>query len=192
MEMVEVIDDGRIVRVSEEYAKREGLPVIRRAGLEEKEAIKKFSEEELIKRKEFAGRGVFSNSSGRGRSILQFEEYRRPLKRDGSDVTTDLIDNFHWEILKKRKEKGITRKQFASDLNVSEEEVKMIENGRLPRNDFVLISKIQSYFGINLRKDGKDFVKPAREMVEKKKENTNEEGEKESEDIEIVNDEDDL
>lgn len=164
MEMVEAIDDGRIVRVSEDYAKREGLPILRRSNVEkvEKKAV---SEGDLVKRREFSGRGIFeSNKSNRG--LLAFDEYRRPLKKSESDVSNELIDNFHWEILKKRKEKEISRKQFASDLGVNEEEVKMVENGRLPRNDFVLINKIQSYLGINLRKDGQDFSRPAREKVE--------------------------
>lgn len=165
MEMVEAIDDGRIVRVSEEYAKREGLPILRRSNIESKEK-KIVSEGDLVKRKEFSGRGIFDSNRSSNKGILAFEEYRRPLKRSESDVTNELKDNFHWDILKKRKEKGISRKQFAVDLGVSEEEVKIVENGRLPRNDFVLINKIQSYLGINLRKDGVDFMKPAREKVE--------------------------
>ncbi len=164
MEMVEAIDDGRIVRVSEEYAKRERLPILRRSNVESKEK-KIVSEGDLVKRREFSGRGIF-DSGRRDKGILAFEEYRRPLKRNESDVSNELIDNFHWEILKRRKEKEISRKQFASDLSVSEDEIKIVENGRLPKNDFVLINKIQSYLGINLRKDGQDFIKPVREKVE--------------------------
>lgn len=164
MEIVEAIEDGKIVTVSEDYAKREGLPILRRSNIEGKEK-KQVSESELIKRKEFAGRGVFEDHRAK-KGILSFEEYRRPLRRSESDVTNELIDNFHWEILKKRKEKEISRKQFAQDLGVGEEEIRIVENGRLPRNDFVLINKIQSYLGINLRKDGKDFGKSVRDKVE--------------------------
>jgi DNA-binding transcriptional regulator YiaG len=164
MEMVEAIDNGRIVRVSEEYAKMEGLPILRRSNVENNEK-KPVSEGDLVKRREFSGRGIFESSKNT-RGLLAFEEYRRPLKRSESDVSNELVDNFHWEILKRRKEKEISRKQFASDLHVSEDEVKMVENGRLPRNDFVLINKIQSYLGINLRKDGQDFSRPVREKVE--------------------------
>ncbi len=165
MEMVEAIDDGKIVRVSEEYAKREGLPILRRSNVENKET-RAVNETDLVKRREFSGRGIFDSSRVHNKGILAFEEYRRPLKRSESDVSNELIDNFHWEILKRRKEKEINRKQFAVDLGVSEEEVKIVENGRLPRNDFVLINKIQSYLGINLRKDGRDFIRPAREKVD--------------------------
>ena len=36
--------------------------------------------------------------------------------------------------------------------------MKLIENGVYPDKDFVLINKIQNYYGINLRKDKKDDI----------------------------------
>ena len=70
-------------------------------------------------------------------------------------VIEDLKDNFHWDIARRRRSKGVTRKDLAEAIGCSEEEVKTIELGELPRDDFVLINKIEDYLGINLRKEKK-------------------------------------
>lgn len=77
--------------------------------------------------------------------------YRLDYKKN--NVVKELIDNFHWEILKYRREKNLSRKQLANALRVPEEELKMVERGELPRDDFILISKIESHIGVNLRKN---------------------------------------
>lgn len=166
--MVDAIDDGRIVRISEERARREGLPIIRRYGDEEKAVHYKKDYSQLSSDKSISMSRTKRTSAGSG--ILSFEEYRRPLRTSANDVINELVSNFHWIIQKTRREKGLTRKQFALALSVPEQDVKLIENGRLPKNDFVLVNKIQDYLGINLRKDGKDFSKTAREMIEESSE----------------------
>lgn len=144
--MVDAIDDGKIVRVSEEYARREGLPVIRR-----------FSEE-----KKSAGRESTAKSA---KGLLRFEEFRKPLKDKG--LVSELANNFHWILQKKRKDRGMTRKQVAASLNITENELKMAECGVLPREDFVITSKLEEYYKINLRKQGQPAsVSLAKELSE--------------------------
>ncbi len=46
----------------------------------------------------------------------------------------------------------MTRAKLAQMIQSTEENVKMIELGELPADDFVLISRIEQAFGINLRK----------------------------------------
>ena len=66
----------------------------------------------------------------------------------------DLIDNFHWTIQRIKRARRITREQFAKAIGESEATVRMIEQGFLPEDNYKIISKIESYFGINLRKPG--------------------------------------
>ncbi|MDP3881398.1 MAG: hypothetical protein Q8Q31_00785 [Nanoarchaeota archaeon] len=138
-QIVEAIDDGRIVRVPEKYALREGLPILRRKelsflGTPEKQAVMK-------------------DINNKERSQLdRMDALRRPL-RVKNNVIASLSDNFHWHISSKRREFGWSRKQLAERINASEAEVKMIENGFLPKDDFILINKIEQVFGINLRKE---------------------------------------
>jgi len=137
---VEAIKDGEIVKVSESIAREEDLFVLRRI-------IKldtQISPEKLARRME----------AGNVKSYSKLEEWksaRGNLKKN--NVIKDLVSNFHWEVSRARKLKRMNRKQLAGKLGVSEEEIKIVELGELPRDDFVLISKIEGALGINLRKD---------------------------------------
>ncbi len=140
---VDAIYEGKIVRVPENIAKREGLVILKRqsAQTQLQETKPKDSRRKL-------------------KEELAVLDLRRPLKLGENSVIKDLIDNFHWAISKARRERGITRKQLADAINESELSVKLIENGALPHEDFVLVSKIENYFNINLRKDAKNLTIP--------------------------------
>ena len=47
-----------------------------------------------------------------------------------------------------------------------------MENGVLPREDFVIVNKLQNFFNFNLRKDKKDFAQSPRSLINPKQENT--------------------
>jgi ribosome-binding protein aMBF1 (putative translation factor) len=138
--VVEAIDGGRIVQVPERYALREGLPILRRKELsflgspEKQAAMKEMNKKER-------------------RGADRMDSLRRPLKIKDNILAT-LIDNFHWQIVSKRREVNWSRKQFAEKVGVSENDIKTIENGILPKEDYILINKIEQVFGINLRKEG--------------------------------------
>jgi ribosome-binding protein aMBF1 (putative translation factor) len=72
-------------------------------------------------------------------------------------LLSELADNFHWTLLERRKVKNLTRKQVAQTLGVPEVEIKMVENGVLPSKDFVLIGKLEKFYGVNLRKSGINY-----------------------------------
>ena len=143
--LVEAIEDGKIVKVTEDYARKEGLLVIKRPELKPK----------------FEKSNKMDPRSG----MLRFELYRRPLRKVQNNVLASLLENFHWVITQKRKQRGLTRKQFAQVLGETEETIKFLENGILPADDYILINKVQSYLGVNLRKDGIDFDKPVRQLI---------------------------
>ncbi|MEK6927696.1 MAG: helix-turn-helix transcriptional regulator [Nanoarchaeota archaeon] len=145
--MVEALEEGKIVRVSESYARREGLLVLRKEHQINPNVTKPETQGGFVTRNERKG-------------LLRFEEFRRPLK-GANNVTNELVQNFQWVINQRRRERNITRKQLAAGAGISEYELKMIETGILLNDDFVLISKIEKFLGISLRKDGKDYNKSA-------------------------------
>ena len=65
----------------------------------------------------------------------------------------DLLDNFHWILMRARRSKHITQKQLAEAIGEPEVAIKKAEEGALPENNY-LLNKIQSYLKINLFKDG--------------------------------------
>ena len=156
-EYVEAIEEGKIVRVLESYAKREGLPILRKSSVQE------VQEKSANQSQEFSSKVKEENKRS-------FSEYlQNPKNWKKSQVTSELIENFHWQIRAERKKKNLTRRQLAKLLNEKEENIKLIEAGIFPANDFILVNKIQEKLGINLRKDKKDFTKGVSEMMSKAK-----------------------
>ena len=176
---VEAIEEGKIVKVSASYAKKEGLPILRKSKLAElQEGVKK-SAPSYFKTKEY----------GRTDLGMVADNFRKPEWKE-KQVLSELIENFHWAIRFTRKRKGLTRKQLAKLINEREEDLRLIENGFLPAGDFVLVNKIQNALGINLRKDKKDFNKSAYEMMKGfKGDSTHSKEELSGSDIEILGDE---
>ena len=89
-----------------------------------------------------------------GREMTLRELVDRNMKERLAKQPSDLVDNFHWDIQRIRRARKITREQFARGISEPESTVRMIEQGILPNNDYKIINKIESYFGINLRKPG--------------------------------------
>ena len=140
---VDAIEEGQIVKVTEQYARYEGLPIIRRYIPEKKEI--KYKEE----------------------PAFSLNEWRKPAKKQQSQVMSELADNFKWLAVQKRRMLNLTRKQVANEIGESVNAIKLIENGMLPREDFVIINKLQKFLGVNLRKDKKDFEQSPRSLIDK-------------------------
>jgi ribosome-binding protein aMBF1 (putative translation factor) len=148
MRFVEAIEEGRIVKVPEDYAKREGLPVLRVEEVSIQERIKNVSKEKYDEK------------------IYGVDEFRKPLGWKENRIVKDLVENFQWEISSARRKKNLSRKQLADMIKESESLVKLLENGILPSDDFVVVNKVQDALGINLRKDKQDFSQPLRKLVD--------------------------
>lgn len=86
-------------------------------------------------------------------------ESKEPLKEKPK---LDLIDNFHWIILRARRKKHLTQEQLASGIQESEAAIKMIETGQLPEDDYRLVNKIETFLGIRIRENEDGYV-PAME-----------------------------
>lgn len=70
---------------------------------------------------------------------------------------SDLIPNFHWAIQRIRRNRKITREEFAKAIGESDATVKMIEQGYFPDSSYRIVSKIENYLGISLRRSASPF-----------------------------------
>lgn len=151
---VEVIYEGKIMRVPETFAKEEGLPVIKKARIYEvKERVAEISER---KAKEIE----LENK----KKIL--DNFKKPSDWKANQVAIELKENFNWLVSRARKNQGLTRKQLSTMISEPESHIKALEYGTIPTKDFILINKIQTALNINLRKDGKSFSDPLRAPIE--------------------------
>jgi ribosome-binding protein aMBF1 (putative translation factor) len=150
---VEAIEEGRIVKVSEDYARREGLVILKKP--------------EIPMDNKGTMPSYYGPSARREKDRPFIEQMPRKPDWREQQVISELLDNFHWAIRAQRRRLGITRKQLARQINEPDEHLQVLETGRLPTRDFILINKIQKALGVNLRKDGKQFDLTANEMMEK-------------------------
>ena len=65
----------------------------------------------------------------------------------------DLVDNFHWVLMRARRAKKITQTQMAKEISESEAAIKMAEKGILPEDDYRLVNKLESFLGVKIVKD---------------------------------------
>lgn len=145
--LADVVAEGEIVKMCQECSSRENVLVLRKPLLMGKKGEMKAIEKKI----EIPAKRVF-----------------RSLNYERNNVANELIPNFQWEVAKARRHLNLTRKKVAQAIGESEENIKLIENGELPRDDFVFINKLQKYLGINLRKDKIDVDSSPRAAVETK------------------------
>jgi len=160
--LFEVISDEGIIKVCQRCLFHEGTPVIQKPTESQFKSVLK--KESVYKR--------LSNAAG-----LDPEQHRMNLQRiqmentnkkhdttlrdlvdrkfDGFVKTPvkkrdDLINNFHWIIMRARRAKKLTVPQLAKEMNEPERVIKMAEQGVLPEGDYVLVEKFEKILGISI------------------------------------------
>ena len=140
--LVDAIKEGEIIRMTENRAREEDLFILR-----------KIDETPVYP----SNTATFAKTREEVKPKMgTYDEWKMPKPAafyKKNNVLNELIDNFHWPVAKARKNKNLTRKQLGELVGASEEDIKTIEMGQLPRDDFVLVNKIEKVLGINLRKE---------------------------------------
>lgn len=67
-----------------------------------------------------------------------------------SSSRKDLVDNFHWVLMRIRRAKKITQKQLAENIGEPELAIKLAEEGIIAENSDMLVKKLENYFKIKL------------------------------------------
>ncbi len=159
--LFDVISKKGIIQICERCSFNENIPIIRKpttfqlreserrstvyerlsraAGVNKEEKNIYEKDKELIKKQETTLKEIVDKN------------YLERVKKEARP-RPDLVDNFHWVIMRARRSKKLTQAQFAKEIYESEAAIKMAEQGVLPEDDNKFISKIESYLGIKLVK----------------------------------------
>ncbi len=81
-----------------------------------------------------------------------YKKKMESAKLSGKPSRRDLVDNFHWVVLRARRLRKITHEQLAKEIGEPESVLKMIEAGILPDNEVPVINKLENFFKIKLIK----------------------------------------
>lgn len=140
--LIDVISKEGIVKVCQDCLREEDLPIVSRRTPVSKPPFlrtppKRYEKSPELKRQE--------------------KELKKILDRNYTSVNeskpSDLVDNFHWILMRARRMKKLTQEQFAKEIKESETAIKMAEKGTLPEKYPELIKKIEAYLSIRLFKE---------------------------------------
>ncbi len=174
VKLVEVILDSEIVKMCEECAMLENLPIIRKptsyqleasekpysvrqrlakmAGVKLKEDV-----QDSVRRDMKAKAGVCEIKGITLDKLRPIKDYSKLFKErqelvKKSNQPVDLVDNWNWHIQMARRNRKITLAQLSNLIGESELALKIIEQGNLPDDARRIIVKLEQFFKIRLRK----------------------------------------
>jgi len=167
--LFDVISKEGIVKICAKCLSDEDLPVVKKpttfqlkegekggtiydrlssmAGINSKEHLKKFHPEEAKKREKMVEQDISLRE-------LVDRNYKDKIK-DKAEIKPrlDLVDNFHWIIMRVRRSRKLSKAQLAKEISESEAAIEMAEKGILPEDDYRLVNKLESFLGIKIIKD---------------------------------------
>ena len=161
--LVDVISPERIIKLCENCARAEGFPVVKKpttAQLLEAEKPAYYSRhyslgsntKETAKRIKDFGKPVPGMEEVSLKDIVD-KNYKEKISGQGKGPRADLVDNFHWTIMRARRFRKLTQKELAREISEAEAAIMMAERGILPEDDYKLVKKLEAYLGIKLMKE---------------------------------------
>ncbi len=172
--LLDVISSKGIVKICEACAKAEDMPILRRPTTFQ------------LKESEKKPPGIYDMlSSVRRQKKESLEEFGKKYEKTKTETTLkeivdkkyemmvseekkprlELVDNFHWIVMRARRLKKLTQEQLAQEISESSAAIKMAEQGILPEDDYRLVNKLEAFLGINLIKDVSKTTPPGHERL---------------------------
>lgn len=160
-ELVDAIGSEKIIRVCRDCVEKNHFPVISKPTEEQLSRLHKFYSKDFSKP---------PAPTLKKEKTPEDRELERILKKNiKSGDFPELIDNFHWHIQHGRRMKKLSQKQLAESIAEPELMIDMAEQGKLPENHDKLISKLEQFLKIKIKKEEK-----LPEIVEDSEENPEE------------------
>ena len=158
--LFDAISDEGLIKICEKCSQEENIPMIRRpTTFQLKEAERKQSFYERASGS--LGKSAEIETPAKKEQEVTLREIvdRNYEQRVSKDVgpRPEMIDNFHWVIMRGRRMKKLTQTQLATQIAESEAAIKMAEQGILPEDDYRLVNKLENYLGIRIIRP--EFVK---------------------------------
>lgn len=163
--LFDVISGEGIVKLCQECLSSDSIPLKRSGGLSPGQEKKQTTYERLstlagIKDPEEHRKNIFGNPRQEEmkkqevtlRELID-KKFDKFIKEDVRKKRDDLVDNFHWVIMRARRHRKMSVSQLAREIGESERVVKLAEQGIIPEG-YDLIIKLETILGINLLRPG--------------------------------------
>lgn len=164
VKLVDAVYDREIVKICEECAVSENIPMIRKPTSEQiKLSEKPYSVIQRMRRMTRVEEKLKQPEQNFSSSI-NLDKLRKPKdykavlaskfqSAKAKNQALNLVDNYNWHIAMARKQRKVSRKQLADAIGESETTVKLIEERFVPDDAMRIINKIEQYLGVRLKKD---------------------------------------
>ncbi len=185
-ELVGAIGKDEVIQICENCAFKNDFPIIRKPTQEQINKISRFYgvRERLManlpsQQSSHQPSQPYQSSKFHQQAQLESRSISRDKESDGSlkkivfeqkkETYEDLVDNFHWHIQHARRLKKISTKQLAEVIAEPEVAVEMAEKRQLPKSYSKLISKLEQFLGLKLRKNPEKSSNAIEEIFDIKK-----------------------
>lgn len=157
--LLDAVSGRGIVKICEKCSSEERLPIVRKpTTFQFEESEKKSSVYERLSR---ASGIEAKEESPKKKELEKIEKNLKEVADKNYEqiiqtkpkLRSDLVDNFHWLIMRVRRLKKLTQEQLAKEISESETAIKMAEQGILPVGDYNLVNKLESYLGIRILRE---------------------------------------
>lgn len=153
----DAIYNGKMANLCERCSIIENIPIIKRPSTKQlNEAEARFSSRPRLTPRVSIQNIQKTNTFFQRDRLKELDD--KPELELPEKESLNLINHFHWEIMKNRRRKGLSHRQLAKSLGESELVIQMIEKAKLPSNPEALIRKIEQFFQISLRNIPKHFT----------------------------------
>ncbi|MFC1682067.1 multiprotein-bridging factor 1 family protein [Nanoarchaeota archaeon] len=160
--LFDAVSKEGIVKICKNCSKEENIPIIRRSiDFESQEP----EQRQTVYQRLSKSSGLTSDHNPgfveKKQSDIDKLANENILNSVKSEIPEDLIENFHWIIMRKRRMIKLTQEQFAEKIREPIAVVQMLEKATLPRDYKKIIKKIEDFLNIRLLKQ-----EPAPEFVD--------------------------
>lgn len=145
--LVDAIGSEKIIRACKECVEKNHLPIINKPSEEQLSRLHKFYS------KDFSKPPALSLKKAKSPEDMELERIIKRTVKSGD--FPDLVDNFHWHIQHARRMKKLSQKQLAESIAEPDLIIDMAEQGKLSENHDKLISKLEQFLKVKLKKEEK-------------------------------------
>lgn len=156
--LLDAISSEGIVKICESCSKEEDMPILRRpTTFQLKESEKRPEIYNMLsvrrQKKEFWEPEKKHDKTKTEATLKEIvdKKYEMVVSKE-KKPRPDLVDNFHWILMRARRLKKLTQEQLAEEISESTAAIKMAEQGILPEDDYRLVNKLEGFLRINLIK----------------------------------------
>jgi len=165
VKLFEGILKAEMIRICEECAESEGVPLVRKPSEEQlQKAEERYSVRERMERMS----GVREATEiSEDQTITQgnLAKLRVPPKKQQHD---DVLDNYYWTLNLARRRKKLSIGQLSDLIKIDRNILRSIERGKIPENFEEIFLQLESFLGIKLLKNHKQQVSFTRTVDEER------------------------